>query len=55
MDSIPFSEIDNLIWAYALRVPRLDAPYAWALGILNFILPGVGTIIAALLDHMNMT
>jgi len=44
---LPRNEVDSRVYAYCVDVPKLPRGMAYFVGILNVILPGVGTMISS--------
>ena len=44
---VTMSVSDQLFFSYCMDVPLLDKTWAYGCGIINLLLPGVGTVVGA--------
>ena len=52
---IKVDENDTMMWIHLTDVPNVSKPVAVIQAILNFILPGIGTMVAACADTKART
>ena len=48
-------ETDRMVWGLITDVPKVSKPVAIISGILNLVIPGAGTLMAACAAHDNVS
>ena len=48
-------ETDRMVWGLITDVPKVSKPVAIISGILNLVIPGAGTLVAACAAHDNVS
>ena len=52
---LPIDETDKMVWGLVTDVPKVTKPVAIISAILNFIIPGAGTLCAACSSSENVS
>ena len=49
--AVSYREQDKEIWLIAANVPRLEGPWPYVVAVLSVVLPGFGTMLAAIIGY----